>query len=143
MTEKEIKRLNRKDLLILLAEQTSRADRLEEALKNAEKKLAERQLIQDECGTMAEAALNLSNIFTAADDAAALYLENIRQMLENQENLCREMELSAQKEADELLRLAEQTVVQKRKEADQIIIEAYEKAELIIDQAKKEAAMFR
>lgn len=69
MTEKEIKRLNRKDLLILLAEQTSRADRLEEALKNAEKKLAERQLIQDECGTMAEAALNLSNIFTAADDA--------------------------------------------------------------------------
>lgn len=143
MTEKEIKRLNRKDLLILLAEQTSRADRLEEALKNAEKKLAERQLIQDECGTMAEAALNLSNIFTAADDAAALYLENIRQMLENQENLCREMELSAQKQADELLRLAEQTVVQKRKEADQIIIEAYEKAELIIDQAKKEAAMFR
>lgn len=39
MTEKEMNRLNRRDLLILLAEQRSRADKLEQVLKLATEKI--------------------------------------------------------------------------------------------------------
>lgn len=43
-----------------------------------EKIKADRKLIQTECGTLAEAALKLSGIFEAAQEAADIYLENLK-----------------------------------------------------------------
>ena len=48
MTEKEIRRLNRHDLLVLLAEQTAHANLLEEKLEKKEKELKELHITLDE-----------------------------------------------------------------------------------------------
>ena len=77
MTEKELKKLNRKQLLELLLIQTSRADKLEAELNKAKERLKRRELVEMEAGTMAEAALRINRVFEAADAAAAQYLQNI------------------------------------------------------------------
>lgn len=139
MTEKEIKKLNRQDLLILLGEQTERADQLEVKLKNAEKMLLERKLIQEQCGTMAEAALKLNNIFADADNAAAQYLEEIRVMKEKQGTLFAEVEAAAQKRSEEILSGVEEECLHRREEAERIVQSAQEKADKLIADAERRA----
>ena len=75
MTEKDLKRLSRKQLLELLLKQTQRADAMEEALAKAEERLRDKTLIESEAGTMAEAALRLNGVFEACDAAAAQFLK--------------------------------------------------------------------
>lgn len=80
MTEKELKKLNRKELLELLLIQTARADKLEAELAEAHEQLKRREIMEMEAGTMAEAALKLNDVFSAADAAAAQYLQNIKRI---------------------------------------------------------------
>lgn len=139
MTEKEIKRLNRQDLLILLGDQTERANQLEARLRKAEEMLLERKLIQEQCGTMAEAALRLYNIFADADNAAAQYLEEIRVMKEKQGTLFAEVEAAAQKRSEELLSAVEEECLHRREEAERIVQSAQEKADKLIADAERRA----
>lgn len=74
MTEKELKKLNRYQLLEMLILQTERADRLELELEEARKQLEEHNLQIAQLGSIAEASLQLSGIFEAAQKAADLYL---------------------------------------------------------------------
>ena len=78
MTEKELKRLRRADLLELLIEQTEENQRLREQLDAAQAQLADRAIRIEKSGTLAEAAVQLSGVFEAAHDACARYIENIR-----------------------------------------------------------------
>ncbi|MBQ7324694.1 MAG: DNA repair protein [Clostridia bacterium] len=78
MNDKELRRLNRKQLLELLLLQIQRADELEGRLAEAEEKLRSREIAQMQAGSLAEAALKLSGIFEAAQEAADLYLENVQ-----------------------------------------------------------------
>ena len=82
MNEKELKQLNRKQLLELLLIQIERADELERRLEEAQNKLKSRELIQMKAGSLAEEALKLSGIFEAAQEAADLYLENVKRQKE-------------------------------------------------------------
>lgn len=100
MTDKDLKKLNREDLLILLAEQTARANALEE-------KLNSKQLSINESGTLAEASLKLSGIFQAADDAVATYVENIKLLNDRQATVCQEMEAISKRNAEKLIQDAE------------------------------------
>ena len=79
MDEKELKRLSRKQLLELLLLQIERADELEARLAQAEEQLKSRQIAEMQAGSLAEAALKLSGVFEAAQEAADLYLENVKQ----------------------------------------------------------------
>ena len=79
MTEKELRRLSRRELLEMLI---TRNERLTEELQQARKELSDRKLIQERAGSMAEAALQLNGVFEAADRAAKQYLETIRRMAE-------------------------------------------------------------
>ena len=77
MTEKELRRLSRRELLEMLITRTMENERLTEELQQARKELSDRKLIQEHAGSMAEAALQLNGVF-----AAKQYLENIRRMAE-------------------------------------------------------------
>ena len=88
MTEKELKKLSRKQILELLLKQTERADRLEAKLEEAKRKIESKELIQHESGSIAEAALKLNGVFEAAQKSADQYLKNI--------------EFSAKKHSEEL-----------------------------------------
>ena len=78
MTEKELKKLNRKQLLELLLRQTERADQLESELEEAKKQLEDKRITEMEAGSIAQAALQLNGIFEAAQRAADQYLYNVK-----------------------------------------------------------------
>lgn len=80
MTNKELQKLNRKQLLELMLEQSKRIDQLERQLTAAQNELENRRIVAQEAGSIAEAALRLNNVFEAAQMAADQYLENIRRL---------------------------------------------------------------
>lgn len=80
MTEKELKRLNRRQLLELLIIQTERADDLQAQLTAAQEQLQAKTVALSKPGSIAEASMQLSGIFEVAQQTAEIYLENIRQL---------------------------------------------------------------
>lgn len=74
MKEKDLKKLNRYQLLELLIVQTERADKLSALLEDAEKRLVEQELRLSSLGSIAEASLELNGVFKAAQDAADQYV---------------------------------------------------------------------
>jgi len=123
MTEKDLKRLSRKQLLELLLKQTQRADAMEEALAKAEERLRDKTLIESEAGTMAEAALRLNGVFEACDAAAAQFLENARKAAENAESVSRVAALEAERKAGEIIAAAEKRAARREAEAERRVSE--------------------
>lgn len=82
MTNVELKRLSRRELLEMLIEQGKENDRLKEELRQATEKLQSRKIIFENAGSLAEAAMAINDVFAAADAAAAQYLENIKRRTE-------------------------------------------------------------
>lgn len=80
MTDKELKRLSRVELLELLLAQMEENEKLSRQLQKAQIALENRKIEIENAGTMAEAALRLNGVFEAADQAAKQYLENIQCM---------------------------------------------------------------
>ena len=78
MTDKELRHLNRSELLQMLITQGEENRRLKEELEEANKKLNERQLVMENAGSIAEASLQLSGVFEAAEKAARQYLDSVK-----------------------------------------------------------------
>lgn len=78
MTEKELRRLKRAELLEMLIELKKENDSLNMQLEKTQEELKERKIKLANAGSIAEAALQLSGIFEAADKAAEQYLESVR-----------------------------------------------------------------
>ena len=76
MKNNELKKLSRKELLEILLEQTKRIEELEVKLSDTEKKLESKKVSLSDSGTLADAALKLSDIFKNADEAIAIYKLN-------------------------------------------------------------------
>lgn len=76
MTDRELRKLSRGELLELLLAERMENERLRKALKDANAKLQDRTLLIENAGSMAEAALRLNGVFEAADQAVRQYLEN-------------------------------------------------------------------
>ena len=82
MTDKELRKLKRTDLLELLIEQSTEVESLKKRIGELEAELADRRLLIYKSGSIAEAALKLNGVFEAAEAAAQEYLENIRRISE-------------------------------------------------------------
>lgn len=78
MTDKQLKRLSRRELLEMLIIQTRKVESLEAQLAEANQKLQDKLLVIQQSGSLAEAVMRLNGVFEAAENAAQQYLENIR-----------------------------------------------------------------
>ena len=85
MTEKELRKLNRYQLLELLIMQTKRADELQAQLEQAQQELESREIQMESIGSIAEASIQVSGILEAAQNAADLFLNAARQRTEELE----------------------------------------------------------
>ncbi len=103
MNTKEVKNLSRSDLLEMLIEQTEKADRMEKELEEAKRKVEDREIIISKAGTLAEAAMQMNEVWQAADKAAAQYLSNIMRMYEEQERKYMDLERDYAKRSEELM----------------------------------------
>lgn len=141
MTDKELRKLNRRELLEILLEQSREIDRLRTRLEQAERQISDRQIVLDEAGSIAEASLQLNGVFKAAQQAADQYLESIGTLSRRQEEVCKKLETDSRRKADELLSgtqaMCEAMEIETREKCAKMTQEAQEKANLFWDEAQQ------
>ena len=108
MTDRQLRKASRTDLLKLLLEQRKEMETLRRQIDQLQEQLQQRQITIDQSGTLAEAALKLSGIFDAAETACQYYTENIRNLSGRQEEICRKMEQETREKCDRMLEQARQ-----------------------------------
>lgn len=118
MTEQELRKMGRSDLVELLLILSRENVQLREELEAAKIKLAERSVRMEKVGSMAEASLALNGVFEAAQAAAEQYLEQIRQMEQESRQRCERMQELARQLADAYLRKITEPTAQP-KQSDQ------------------------
>lgn len=117
MTEQDLHRLSRKDLLEIMIEQGKEMEALKaeygkerkllkEELEKARKALQSRKIAINEAGSIAVAALQINGIFEAAQAAGQQYVENIRSLNERQTAICAQRDADSRAKADEMLKAA-------------------------------------
>lgn len=115
MTDKELRKLHREDLLQILISQQRQIDEMNAALEESEAALNDKKIALEESGSIAEAALRLSGVFTAAQEAADRYAEEMRQR-------------------------ADALVAEAQRNAEEIVAQAREEARKLLSEARREAA---
>jgi len=78
VTDKQLKRLSRRELLEMLIVQTRKVEQLEIQLEEANRKLNDKIILIENTGSLADAVMQLNGVFEAAQNAAQQYLDNIR-----------------------------------------------------------------
>ena len=131
MTDKELKKLSRSELLYMLLAQTRETERLQAELEAAQAELNQRNIAVDNAGSIAEASLQLNLVFDQAQAAASQYLDNIRRQAEEQDTIYQKIVTSANQEADGLLADASA-------KAEAILLDARQKADDLRSQTELE-----
>lgn len=121
MTDRELRRLHREDLLQILIAQQKQIEDLTAALQDAEEALQNRTVAIEESGSLAEAALKLNDVFTAAQKAADMYIAETRER------------------SQRLIQEADETLTKARAEAAELARQARREAADLVDDAKREA----
>lgn len=119
MTDRELQKLKRVELLQLLVEQSKELDALRQELAQAQQKLNARELCLQEVGSIAEASLQLNGVFEAAQRAADQYLESIRYQSAHMEEKCAAMEEATRLRCHQMLKEAEASVQQAQQDSDE------------------------
>lgn len=78
MTDKDLRKLSRADLLSLMLAQSKEIDRLKAELADTRKQLEDRRILLEKSGSLADASLAIFHVLEDAQKAADLYLENVR-----------------------------------------------------------------
>lgn len=109
MTDRELKKLSRFEILELLLESEKQNAALKNQIQEEEKTIADlteqlnkKEIDIQEAGSIADAVLKISGIFQTAQDAAEDYLENVRNLSGKQEEICAEIEERSKAEAERI-----------------------------------------
>lgn len=119
--EKELRRMNRTELIEIIYALKKEEEEAEKKCVELEEKLQERTIRVEQAGSIAEAAMELNQVFIHAQAAADDYLDAVH---------------AAQQEAEQY---AGQVKREAKERAEQMKHEAEEEAEKIREQAKTEA----
>lgn len=140
MTDKDLRKLNRVELLQMLLEQGRQNDALRAQLDQANAQLASRQVALDEAGSIAEAAMQLNQVFASAQRAADQYLENIRTLSGRQEAVCAKREAESRSKCEQMLaetqKKCQSLEEQTRARCEAMTSEAERKSAAVWDEAK-------
>lgn len=131
MTDKELRRLGRMELVDIIYQLEKKQGELEEENKELQSKLDSVRITIEESGSIAEAAIGINGVFEAAQKAADQYLEEIHLANREVENRCKLMLKEAETNASLILdrakanaetikKQAVQELEQARKEADEL-----------------------
>lgn len=112
MTERELRRLSRTDLLELLLAQRRENEQLRCLLDQTQAQLADRTIKINHAGSIAEASLQLNGVFEAAQASCQHYVDNIKLLSGRQEAVCKQMEQETQERCNQMVAEAEQRAQQ-------------------------------
>ena len=102
MVSKELKKLSRRELIEVIYQMKKNEQQLQEKITALEAALEEKRLRISQAGSIAEAALSVSNVLGAAQEAADLYLHEIACMKTEAERECERILADARKTAAEM-----------------------------------------
>lgn len=119
MTDKELRRLSRSELIDIIYELQKQNQQKDAAYQELQNELEKKTLILSEAGSIAEAALQINDVFKAAQAAADQYVLSVEAMSGE----------------------TEKTIAEAKLEHDRIIREAEEKAKKIEESARNGAAL--
>ncbi len=115
MTEKELRRLKRPDLIEIIYELQKQNKESLDKIESLEQELQERRLKMDKAGSIAEAAVSINGVFEAAQAAANQYLVSVKEDIDGMEQKifdtkaqCEEMIQNAQLRAEKILEEAKE-----------------------------------
>lgn len=103
MNDKKLGKLSKKELLEILLAQSKRIEELEESLTITKSKLASKEIIINESGSLAEACLKLNDIFEIAQKTADQYILNIKEKCKKMEKETEVLCQKREKETEEYL----------------------------------------
>lgn len=133
LSDKELQRLKRVDLLELLLEQSKENESLKQMLKEKDdevkqlqKKLVDRKIMLEEAGTIAEASFKLNGVLEAAENAAKQYLDNLQEMHEREQN-------EFVKKEEELERRCLEMLEQTSRRCDELMAETEQHCDRMLD----------
>ena len=109
MTSKELKHLNRAELLQMLLTLAEENEKLKQRNEVLCKALKDRTIQLENVGSIAEAALQINHVFEDAEAAAQQYLQNIKALSDRQTALYQEACDAAQRKAALIIAEAEAT----------------------------------
>ena len=140
MTDKELQKLKRSELLEIMLGLQNELDWQKKENQELKKKVGEltskaesRTISIEKAGSIAQAALEMNGVFTAAQQAADVYLENIRKMHEDVE---KNYEMTLNKAKAE----AQQIVDTAKKNAEELKIKSETEYRAKIKEADEESS---
>lgn len=146
MTDKELRKLSRVELLEMLFEQSKEVARLREELNNAQEQLKSREILIDEAGSIAEAALQVNGIFDVAQEAADQYLDNIQLLSGRQKEICKKIEQESMQRTMSMIEETKQRCqameAQTREKCNQMMKKAEEDSREYCNEVRKQLSVF-
>lgn len=110
MTNKELRKLKRTELIELMLMQSRELDEQRAQRQELEKQLESRELKLNEAGSIAEAAMEINHVFASAQSAANQYLENIKALQEDLEKQRKEQDETAKRQCADMLEEAKKQI---------------------------------
>ncbi len=124
MTDKELKRLGRAELIDIIYELQKQSEEKDAQMQKMQTALNERTLRMANAGSIAEAAISLNGVFEAAQAAAEQYLASIRAAEASNAAKQAEAEQQQKKMLEEASRKAEETILLAKGQAQSIVEKA-------------------
>ncbi len=92
MAEIDLKKLNRKELIEIIYKMKKKEIKLQKRLDEVELELSDKTVKINNAGSIAEAALSLSDVFASAQEAANIYVINAQKNFEESEKMKKQAE---------------------------------------------------
>lgn len=127
MTNKELRKLSRAQLLELLLTQSRALEETQAQLAAAQEELSSRNLSVQEAGNLAEAAMKLNDVFLSAQNAADQYLFNVK----NQNSV-----------VDQALGQAEKIISDAKAQAAALEAQTQEKCDAMTQKAQRDSQKY-
>lgn len=103
MISKELKKLNRRELVDVIYQLKKNEEQLQEQIATLEAQLQDRRINLSAAGSISEAATDITGIFSVAQSTADLYLREISSMKENTQKECEKMIEDARKKVESII----------------------------------------
>ena len=103
MVSKELKKLSRRELVDIIYQMKKNEQLLQDELTSLQKEIQERRIHLSTAGSIAEAAVSITNVFSSAQTAADLYLQEIACMKQEAEAECARIIEDAKQQAAEMI----------------------------------------
>ena len=136
MIQKELKRLSRKELVDIIYQLKKNEQELEEEISLLKKEIEDKRIRLSEVGTIAEAALSVTDIFSEAQKTADIYLSEISALKE-------EAEKERQQRLSETEEVCKQKLVEAEEECQKRLLEAEEKVKAVFAEGEKKFALLK